>query len=100
MPENKTAGQTDIKSFQNPQGYWEYAGPFIVELVPHTDTSIVPASAEIRGDTVHVSRGRVEQEMGGIQLYSYESPFYFGYRYIKAIRGGSGTLLWVNYNHR
>ncbi len=96
-----TTRQTqDIKVFRNPTGYWEYDGAFSVELTPDADKSIVPPSAEIRGDVVHVRHGRIKQTMGGIQLYSEGNPFYWGYPRIKVIRDGSGNLLWVNYNHR
>lgn len=90
----------EIKDFQNPSGYWEHDGAFSVELVPEADKSIVPSSAEVEGDTVRVRHGRIKQTMGGIQLHSYESLFYWGYPRIKVIRNGQGKLLWVNYNYR
>ena len=90
----------EIKDFKNPSGNWEHDGTFSVELVSGTDKSIVPPSAEVEGDTVRVRHGRIEQTIGGIQLYSYESPFYWGYPSIKVIRDGQGKLLWVNYNYR
>jgi hypothetical protein len=95
-----TSQSHDTKTFQNPSGYWEHDGAFSVELTSDADKSIVPPSAEVRGDTVHVRNGRIKQTMGGIQLYSEGSPFYWGYPRIKAIRNGNGGLLWVNYNYR
>ena len=95
-----TTNQTqDIKTFRNPTGYWEYEGSFSVELTSDADKSIVPSSAEIRDNTVHVRHGRIKQTMGGIQLYSKDSPFYWGYPYIKVIRDGNRNLLWVNYKY-
>ncbi|MEZ4104170.1 MAG: hypothetical protein R3B60_02705 [Candidatus Paceibacterota bacterium] len=90
----------EVKDFKNPSGYWKHDGSFSVELVPDADKSMVPTSAEIRGDTVHVCHGRIKQTMGSIQLYSYESQFCWGYPRIKVIRDGQGKLLWVNYNYR
>lgn len=90
----------DTKTFKNPSPYWEHQGAFSVELTPDADKSIAPATTEIRGDTVHVKQGRIKEVMGGIQLYSLESPFYWGYPRIKAIRDGNGNLLWVNYDYR
>lgn len=90
----------DTKTFQNPSGYWEYDGVFSVELVKGADKSIVPPSAQIERNKVVVQSGRIKQTMGGIQLYSQESPFFWGYPNIKAIRDGEGNLLWVNNNHR
>lgn len=90
----------DTKTFKNPSGYWEHNGAFSVELVGGADKSIIPSSAQIRGNTVVVQSGRIKQTIGGIQLYSQESPFYWGYPWIKVIRDSEGNLLWVNYNHR
>lgn len=90
----------EIKDFQNPSGYWEHDGAFSVELVPGTNKNIAPSSVEVQGDTVHVRHGRIKQSMGGIQLYSHEEPFYWGYSFIKVIRDGQGNLLWVNYKYR
>ena len=94
------ASPTNIKSFKNPSGYWEHEGSFSVELTPDADKSKVPLSVSVRGDIVHVHNGRVKQTMGGIQLYSNGSPFYWGYPRVKVIRDGNGNLLWVNYNYR
>ena len=95
------ASQTqNIKAFQNPSGYWEHDGAFSVELTPDTDKSVVPSSAEVQGDIVRVRHGRIKQTVGGIQLYSLESPFYWDYPRIKVIRDGDDNLLWVNYSYR
>jgi hypothetical protein len=90
----------NIKTFQNPSGYWEHDGAFSVELTLDADKSIIPLTAEVRGNTVHVHNGRIKQTMGGIQLYSEGSPFYWGYPRIKVIRDGDGNLLWVNHDYR
>lgn len=91
---------TSVKSFRNSTGYWNHKGAFSVELVDGTDTSIVPSSAEIRGNIVFVSKGSVKQTMGGIQLNSAGVDFYWSYSRMKVIRDGKGNLLWVNNNHR
>ena len=90
----------NIKTFKNPSGYWEHNKAFSVELTPDADKSIAPSSAEVQGDIVRVRNGRIKQVMGGIQLYSEESSFYWGYPKIKVIRDGNGNLLWVNYHYR
>ncbi len=90
----------DLANFRNKSSYWEHDGAFSVELTPEADMGIVPSSAEIRGNTVHVRQGRIKQKMGAIQFHSVESPFYWGYKFIKVIRDGDGNLLWVNYDHR
>lgn len=92
--------KSDIENFRNPTGFWSHEGSFSVELIPDADTSIAPPSADVRGNTVHVRNGQVKQTMGGIQLHSQGSPFYWGYPSIKVIRDGEGNLLWVNYYYR
>lgn len=98
MPPN--LGNQDIQTFRNPSGYWEYEGAFSVELTHEADKSIVPASAVIKGDTIYFSDGRIKQTIGGIQLYSSDQPFFWGYVFLKVIRDGKGKLIWVNYNYR
>lgn len=90
----------DTKTFRNPTGYWEHIGAFSIELTSDADKSIVPQNAEVQGDIVRVSNGRINQTIGGIQLYSGEIPFFWGYGRIKIIRNGNGDLLWVNYDYR
>lgn len=86
-------------NFNNPTGYWEYDGPFSVELVPDTPTDIVPKNgAAVKGNIVAIHHGRIKQTMGGIQLYAYEQPFYWSYSSIKAIRRPDGSLVWLNWN--
>lgn len=94
MPEN-------LKDFENPTSYWEYDGPFSVELTDDADETIVPPGVEVQGRTVYVrENGRVKQTMGGIQLRADGQPFYWGYRSMKIIRKGDGTPLWVNWDYR
>lgn len=95
-----TDQKEDLKNFQNPVGYWQHSGPFSIELSPEANKSKVPASAKIDGNTVRVQDGHLKQTIGGIQLYSKESPFYWGYTHIQVIRDGSGNLLWVNHNYK
>ena len=38
--------------------------------------------------------------MGGIQFYSFKQPFSWGYKFIKAIKNGSGNLIWQNHDYR
>lgn len=89
-----------IKTFRNPSGYWSHDGAFSVELTDDADIGIVPSSAQVLGRVVQVENGRIKQSMGGIQLYSREHPFFWGYNKIKVIKDGSGNLLWVNNNYR
>ena len=95
-----SAKSNDTKTFQNPSGYWEHDGAFSVELTKNADKNIIPSGTKIEGDVVIVDHGRIKQTMGGIQLYSLERPFYWGYNLIKAIRDGAGNLLWVNHGYR
>ncbi|KKS28843.1 MAG: hypothetical protein UV60_C0028G0007 [Parcubacteria group bacterium GW2011_GWA2_43_11] len=90
----------DIKNFRNPSRHWKYNGAFSVELEHDADMSIVPTSATIKGDSVHVRYGLIKQTMSGIQFYSRRSPFHWGYPFIKVIRDEKGNLLWVNDKHR
>lgn len=90
----------DTQGFTNPTGYWEYQGAFSVELTDAADLSHVPEGVSVAGQTATVARGRIKQVMGGIQLYALEQPFCWGYKFIKAIRDGSGKLLWVNRDYR
>ena len=86
--------------FNNPTGYWEHQGSYSVELVPGAAKSHLPPTARVSGNTVHVQTGRVKQSMGGIQFYSFEQPFSWGYKFIKAIKDGSGNLIWQNHDYR
>ncbi len=89
----------DIKTFSNPSGFWEYIGPFSVELTRDANKSFAPSDAKIEGDIITFDSGRIVQSLGGIQLYSTKH-FTWGYKFIKVIRDGEGNLLWVNYNYR
>ena len=95
-----TSQKQDIKTFQNPSGYWEHRGSFSVELTKGAKKNIVPTSAKVQGNIVHVKHGSVEQMMGAIQLYSLGYPFHWGYSQMKVIRDGSGNLLWVNWDYQ
>jgi hypothetical protein len=89
----------DIKTFENPQGNWEYKGAFSIELTLDADKTALP-NATVQGNIVAVSNGRIQQSNGGIRFYSMEKHFHWGYRFIKIIRDGKGNLLWVNDNYR
>lgn len=90
----------NVKMFQNPSGYWKHQGAFSVELTDDAPISIVPSSVVVDGNKVIVREGRIEQTIGGIQLYSHEQPFHCGYSMIKKIRDGNGKLLWLNNRYR
>jgi hypothetical protein len=90
----------DIKTFVNPTSGPCHEGAFSVELIEGAQTSHVPRSATVSGNVVHVPQGSVQQSMGGIQLYSEAFPFGWGYKFIKCIRKGDGSLLWVNNQYR
>lgn len=86
----------NVKTFQNPSGHWKHQGAFSVELTDDAPISIVPSSAVVDGNKVIVREGRIEQTIGGIQLYASEQPFSWGYSMIKEIRDGDKNLLWIN----
>lgn len=90
----------DVKAFQNPSGYWKHQGAFSVELTDDALISIVPSSAVVDGNKVIVREGHIQQTIGGIQFYSHEQPFSWGYSKIKEIRDGDENLLWINRNYR
>ena len=91
-----------MPKFKNPSNL-NYEGNYYVELIPETDVSRLPAVLSVQEDyptgiiTLHI-RGKVQQAMGGIQMYSHDSPFHYGYKYIRCIRDEKGKLLWVNNN--
>jgi hypothetical protein len=90
----------DIKTFVNPASGPHHQGAFSIELVEGAKTAHVPRSATVSGNIVHVPQGSVQQVMGGIQLHSETFPFGWGYNFIKYIRKGDGSLLWVNNKYR
>lgn len=90
----------DTMNHQNPLGYWSYEGAYSVELTDDADKSIAPTSVTFDGQTASIMFGRIKQTMGGIQLYSGDSPFHWGYRFVKAIRDGNHRLIWVNDKYR
>ena len=89
----------EIRSFKNPTGYWEHHGAFAIELTDDADKSIVPSSARVEGNIVRVANGRIKQSMGGIDFYSGDQPFGWGYPWVKMIKDGEGRTLWVNINY-
>lgn len=91
---------TELQKFVNPRGYWSYEGGFSVELTNAADKTVAPKSVKFDGNTARISNGRIKQTIGGIQLHSEQEPFYWGYSFIKVIRDGTGTPLWVNYDYR
>lgn len=90
----------DTQDFMNPKGYWEHQGAFSVELTDDADKSVAPESVVFDDQTAIIMYGHIKQTVGGIQLYAGDVPFYWGYRFIKAIRDGNRNLLWVNRDHR
>jgi len=83
-------------AFTNPPGGPDYQGPYSVELAEGAGVNHLPSSVQIDGLTVKVTHGRLIQTMGGIQFFSREQPFSWGYKYIRCIRDSAGKLLWVN----
>ena len=90
--------KVDTAFFQNPSGYWEHEGIYVVELTPSAVVDYVPTSAEVK-KTVTVENGTVKQVMGGIQFHSASQPFSWGYKFIKAINDGNGEPVWQNSNY-
>jgi len=89
-----------MERFKNPTGYWEYQGSYSVLLTDDASTDRLPSTVSIHGRIVRVAVGRVKQTMGGIQCYSYEVPFYWGYDCMKEIRDGAGNLIWQNRHYQ
>ena len=88
------------KKFQNPDGYWEHHGTFLVELTPRALIARVPRrGTTIKGHSIHVRRGHIKQTIGGIQLRAGAQPFYLRYSYIRCIRDSEGALIWQNLNY-
>ncbi len=79
-----------------------YKGSFSVETWRKADMNIdVPKSAvTIQNNVVHVKNGSVQQVMGGIQFYAENSPFSWGYMYIKKITDSEGNILWENWDKK
>jgi hypothetical protein len=90
----------DIKTFVNPVNGPHFEGAFTVEITEGAPTSHVPSSATITGNCIYVPGGTVQQVAGGIHMYSGKTLFVWGYKYIKRIRKGDGSLLWVNNQYR
>ena len=79
----------------NRLGY--YANAFSVELWRDFTTDHLPTTGvTIRGNTVYVANGSVQQVMGGIQFYAGNAPFSWGYYYIRRILDAEGNELWHN----
>ncbi len=75
-----------------------YQGAYTVELQPGAKTDHLPGSATVRGNTVSVQRGTVQQVMGGIQFYAEQRPFSWGYQFIRRISDAQGQTLWKNWD--
>ncbi len=88
--------EDDLSSFVNPDGYWEHQGAFSVELTQRAGRAHVPATVRFEGNIAYVDTGRIKQTVGGIQLYSFEKPFFWPYDRMRVIRNKDGKLLWVN----
>lgn len=84
----------------NPTGYWECQGSYSVLLTDDAKTDHLPPGAYLYGRTVRVRYGRIKQVMGGIQFYAKDTPFSWGYKFIKEIRGEGDRLIWQNDNYR
>ena len=83
-------------AFENPQGFLEYRGEYGIELVNGTNTENIPSGVDVNRWKVRVGAGRIQQSTHGIIFYANEHPFSWGNSYIKCIRDGTGSLLWVN----
>jgi len=91
--------EQDLSTFINPDGYWEYQGPFSVEVTPGAKRDHVPCTVRFEGNIAYIDAGRIKQTIGGIQLYAFETPFYWGNNMIRAIRDKDGRPIWVNRNY-
>lgn len=85
---------------QNPSGYWEYQGKYLILLTDEALTDNVPRNAYVSGHAVRVDHGRIKQSMGGIQFYAMEQPFAWNYKFIKEIRDSNNDLIWQNWDYR
>jgi len=86
-------------TYQVPKEKINYNGDFILELTSKANTNLaLEAGAQVFYQEAYVS-GRVVQSLGGIQLYNKNSPFYYGYVFLRAIRKSDGTYLWKNYDY-
>ena len=89
----------DTSKFKNPEGYWNYSGPYIIELVDDYKKDDLPDSVVVMGNIIFVKDGKIQQSMGGIDIYYVEDKvFALGYKDIKKII--KCDLLWVNYYYR
>ncbi len=80
-----------------------YEGDYTVELFPDSPTDKAPKDTTIeRGEdkiVVSVKEGKVQQSMGGINLYSQSGKvFYWGYQLMRRILDAQGEVLWQNQN--
>ena len=70
-----TSIDENIKSFENPSGYWQHQGAFSVELTKDASMNFVPFSAIIDGQKVIVNEGRIKQVMGAFSCIPMENHF-------------------------
>ena len=75
-----------------------YQGAYTVDLQPGAKTDHLPGLATVKGNTVSVQRGTVQQVMGGIQFYADQRPFSWGYQFIRRISDAQGQTLWENWD--
>ena len=86
----------DIKTFQNPTGFWDYAGAFSIELDSERSADMVIDRTLVTENKISVQSGEIHQSMGGIDFLFSGQTHHFGYRHLQIIRDGEGNLLWVN----
>ena len=80
-----------------------YEGAYTVELQPGAPKNHIGGRCTVRGNTVSVPQGSVQQVMGGIQFYVYSAegqrtPFSWGYHLIRRICDTKGETLWENWD--
>ena len=89
------------QKFRGPADSWSYEGSYVVELVPGTDTSMIPSSVCVDGVLIQVPFGSVKPSSWGIKFMDGDNLlFWYGDESIKEIRTGDGGLIWVNDSYR
>lgn len=85
-----------MSRWKNPEGFWEYSGDYQVYLTGSPRDEI-PKDVEVKGNVLMVKDGKLNQSMGGIDMYSPSGEkFGFSYKSIMLIATLDGNPIWKN----